>query len=154
MNESLELDHSVALEDIRVLSVRVDSGRNEKHEVFWSAVFYDPSPELPSSDHRVVIGALHVHAPRGHATVHVGSLLSPLPSDGTSIDALRDRIAGSSALETLYDFARMTIRTATALAEIRLKLPDKAPEAEVLHHSEVEAAEKSRESKDRGELTD
>lgn len=126
-------EHDFMLEDLRVLAVRVESGHppEENVPVMWSATFYEPDESLGDGDPRVLIGTLHAHASDGWGTVSVGGLITPIGKEPKGKKKLGAVIADSHALESLYDLARITFRTAAATADIHVDLPYKSPDPTV-----------------------
>lgn len=129
------LNATFGLEDLRVLSVRIESGQAPEDAdtsvILWTAAYYEPDAEIGERNPRVVIGTLHAHADDGWGTVTVGGIFSEFLETPSEEDDLVKVIVESIALETLYDFARVTFKTVAGAADVHFDLPTKSPTAEV-----------------------
>ncbi|WP_146078581.1 hypothetical protein [Rathayibacter rathayi] len=127
------LRHTFAVEDLRVLSLSASEEEAEHKHVKWF-VSYDPEiwmeGELPL---HVVIATLNATLEGGRADITVGGLFSYIGEEDIirPSEEYRSALASSSALETLYDYARTTVVPLLAVLEIEDRLPSKAPTAEI-----------------------
>lgn len=120
---------SFALSSPEVVRLRaVQSHDDAESHVDWRVTYSDERFTFKGHMMIPVIGALHAGGPNGWADVHVAALIAVLNNEPSDLDA---ELAGSDAIETLYDIARghmMPLLTAVSATQV---LPQKSPQAEV-----------------------
>jgi len=135
--------YSFILEDLRVLSVRGDANADSSDPaIMWDATYYDASDETGRDPKtRVLIATLHVHAPLGWANVIVGGLITPVSNNSVELseEATTREIADSIALETLYDFARIQMKSVVGTVNVDVDLPYKSPDPTVRYSDGTDA---------------
>ncbi|RFA12637.1 hypothetical protein B7R21_09835 [Subtercola boreus] len=128
-----KLGRQFLLEDLQVLAVEADSdpvGEENEH-IDWFVSFAPEREER--SNARVVIGTLHAAIADCRAYVTVGSMFFDSSSEDVQDDLtkLPKLIAESSALETLYDYARTNLGALFGMLGIYAPIPRKSPDPEV-----------------------
>lgn len=109
-----------------VVRVRASSARSRKAHGSW---FVDYAPEKESDrDARVVFGTIHFASEASYGDITVAGLLHDSPGVAYEDGDLERLIAGADAIETLYDFARVSLRTVLAVIGSDVQLPTTAPE--------------------------
>jgi hypothetical protein len=117
--------NSFFLEDLQVLSVMsFKSSAEGEGNLHWRAS-YEKNPA--DVDAHVVIGLLTYETDRAHASCTVGGQFTPVLRAERSEDELTRAIKTSSALETLYDFARVSLMSALATIGVSEDIPRKSP---------------------------
>ncbi|MBF4620693.1 MULTISPECIES: hypothetical protein [Clavibacter] len=122
-----ELANTYFAEDLKVLSMHGDSGGVADAHATW-VVSYDLETIDPG---RIIIATMHVAREQGRVDVTVGALFTAVGEELTDSAELATSIAKSTALETVYDFARTTFMSVCGTLDIDLQAPAKAPPAEM-----------------------
>jgi hypothetical protein len=73
---------------------------------------------------QLVIATLAGASSTGRASITVGGLVTPV---SPRVDVDREILAESSALEAMYDFARIGLRQAASAVGAKIKLPLRSP---------------------------
>lgn len=131
MTERKPLFDTYFLKDLRVFAVEASAQPAEKSYLNWGGS-YGPFEIEAEPGVLLVIATLSGGSSSGRASITVGGLVTPVkvPEDGT-IGALSD----SSALETIYDFAKVGLRQAASAVGAKIKLPLRSPEAQLAEFS-------------------
>lgn len=131
-------DYDYFVEDLRVLDIDASVAHRGKRHVLWAGTVGPLDAQDPDGL-QVVIMSLHVGAPSGGAEVTVGGIFTAA-SERSKVNAGDPAlIATSSALESLYDFARLAIRSAAGLVDFKVNAPRRSPMAEISIFSADEA---------------
>lgn len=127
MTDRKPLENTLFVQDLRVFSLDASARPADKAHVTWRASF---GPFNSDSDYRVqlVIATLAGGSATGHASITVGGLVTPT-SPGADVDS--ETLDNSSALETMYDFAKVGLRQAASAVGVKLKLPLRSPVPEL-----------------------
>lgn len=113
------------ISDLEVFSVSADFGPSESPHVSWTVGY---APELDAAlKARVIIATLHTVGSSGRGTIHVGALL--LGEAGAALEGaeLERQLSNSDALETLYDFARVSLRSVLAVVDADAAVSRESP---------------------------
>ncbi|WP_194421837.1 hypothetical protein [Microbacterium abyssi] len=122
-------DSSLELIGPEVMGVRALRTEVEEVHLDWLVGY---APERDEDDMgRVVFGTVHAGGEGGVGEVTVACLMVIPAKDDPGAEAFGELLLRSTALETLWDVARMAFRSAISSTEIEVSLPAKAPEAEV-----------------------
>ena len=122
------------VEDLRVLEVHASNASSEPDDHFnW---YVGVAPELESDEEdaglRVVIGTLHAYFNEGRADVTVGAMIRSLVGDEDLDEVtLLARVGESTAIETLYDFGRTSLRTIFGMLDVDETVPRSSPPPEM-----------------------
>lgn len=121
--------HAFYLEDLQVLSLNVAQvATGREHNIEWRASFETGLNEYGT---HIVIGTLSAQFEKGMGECSVGGQFSVKGEDTLTSSELSDMIGRSSALETLYDFARVALGSSLAMVNVRDDLPRKSPTPQV-----------------------
>ncbi|PKQ36543.1 MAG: hypothetical protein CVT61_00260 [Actinobacteria bacterium HGW-Actinobacteria-11] len=86
------------------------------------------APEAgPEDNTRVVFGTVHAASEFGFGEVTVACMMKCPEQSALTADQFKAVLSESDALETLYDIARVAFRAVTAVTEVDVELPHKAP---------------------------
>ena len=135
----MTLDVLFRITDLEVISV--SSSRDGAHEphVNW---FVDYAPQKEDElDARVIMATLHVAGSVGRGDIQVGALLWEGSGATQNDESFAAAFAESDALEMLYDFARVSLRSVLAIVESDAEAPGQSPRPEIGQLSRVDDAE-------------
>jgi hypothetical protein len=105
-----------------VSSIWAASAPNEP-DITWT-IGYAPETE-PDGDLRVIFGTLDASGETGGGSVRVSCFVTGTGSD--SVEDVEAALSGDLALETVYDVARVALRTVLATVDADAVIPTKAP---------------------------
>ncbi len=111
--------------DPQVSFVRAHRDGAEEPHVHWYVGY---APDLTEDrDARVVLATVHAAGANGGGDVEVSALLWRTTDEPWDVEELASDLEISDAVETLYDFARVSLRSVLALTEADVTVPTKAP---------------------------
>lgn len=98
----------------------------EKPHINWIVGY---APERDEDDTgRVVFGTIHAADSDGFAEITVACVMGYPADVEPGTEKFKKLLKKSDALEALYDVARIAFRSATAVTDIDVQLPRKAPD--------------------------
>lgn len=117
------------LSDPEVILLNASRDGTENPHTHWYVGY---APELEDElDARVVMGTIHAVGETGGADVRVAALLWRGTDAPWDLETLPESLARSGAIETLYDFARVTLRSVLAIVDADGEVPHKSPPAQI-----------------------
>jgi hypothetical protein len=125
---TLDTQHQFFVKNLQVLAVHAEVDSADEPHITWVV---SVEPVVGESGTHVVIGTLHCVFERTRAEISVGGQFTPIQPKPISTDLLPDLIRDSSALETLYDFARSSLAGLASAVGTTTDMPMKSPLAEV-----------------------
>jgi hypothetical protein len=127
MTSRTPLENSFFVQNLRVFSVEASAQPADGARLTWTGSFgpFETHGELVV---HLVIATLTGASSTGHASITVGGLMTPI-SPGTDVE--KETIANSSALETMYDFAKIGLRQVASSIGAKIKLPVRSPAPEL-----------------------
>lgn len=117
------------LTDPDVVSLNASREESQDPHVNWF-VGYAPEREA-EFDARVIMGSLHVVGETGRGDIRVAGLLFDNADAQYDDESLPEVLANSDAVETLYDFARVSLRSVLAIVDADARIPDASPDPEI-----------------------
>ncbi|WP_022889493.1 hypothetical protein [Agromyces italicus] len=115
--------------DPEVSFVAAHRAEAETPHLHWNVGY---APDLVEGlDARVVLATIHAAGASGGGDIEVSALFWRSTDAPWNLDTLAADLQASDAIETLYDFARVSLRSVLALTDAEIALPVKAPEAQV-----------------------
>lgn len=125
----IALNSSLDILGPEVMEVRAMRATIEEQHLNWFVSF---APERDEDNiGRVVYGTIHAAGESGVGEVTVACMMGISAEDDPGVEGFGDLLAQSRALETLWDVARMALRSAMSPTEIEVSLPAKAPDPEM-----------------------
>ncbi|MFC9560031.1 hypothetical protein [Agromyces sp. NPDC056965] len=128
-----------------VVRVRSAVAPSDKAHEKWF-VGYAPEKEQ-GLNARVVFGSLHVASETSYGDITVSALLFDVSDKTYEESQIDELLAGSEAVEALYDYARTSLRTVLAVIDSDAIIPRAAPEAEFGYLERVTSEDSTTEGK-------
>lgn len=123
----MEMNLELSIADPQIIEISASAAGVEEEHVQWRVGYAPVADPIPNG--RVVFGTIHAGNETGTAETTVACLMK-YRAESEPGDRFPELLAGSLALETLWDMARAHFATVSAMTGASVRIPPKAPEAE------------------------